>query len=110
MARYYAEGTIKKIVIENDKIQFALDPAERFYDELNDKKRIRLIGEEKGSCWKYFTGEFFASGRIASQVLQHANHNEKSLIRIYVDGQDIEEDVGGTQKAAEVKSLVEIKD
>ena len=100
MARYYAEGTIKKIVIEKKKVQFSLDPAERFYDELNDKERIRLIGEEEGSFWKYFTGEFSVSEPEMIEPLQQANREHLSIC-IHVNG----EDIGEGSSMAEVKKL-----
>ena len=89
--RYYAEGTIKKIVIEGDKIQFSLDPAAGFYDEFRstkDKKIVRLVGEAKGSWLRYYEKELFASDISYDEIVSLAKHDNLP-VRIYVEDGDL---------------------
>ena len=60
MARYYAEGTIKEIALEDKTVEFSLDPAKGFFDEFQEggAKRIRFIGKEVGDWWQFYEGKF----------------------------------------------------
>lgn len=81
MARYYAEGTIKKIVIDGEAVQFSLEPREEHKSQC--KHAIRFIGEEDDSGLNISGGELFDSNVAADILLQLKR--DHLPVRIYVE-------------------------
>ena len=86
MARYYTEGTIKKIVVGGNDVQFSLSPAESFLVEKDGKKGILFLVNEKEK-WDVFakpgdTTLFSLSKEEGTMLLQIKRDHLR--IRVYV--------------------------